>query len=151
MRTLLTLSAAAVLLAAAGCRKQVSHQTVRSKVANYEAAVDIACGVIDDHFKVIRKREKRSDGTWLIESDYMTETLDMGRRTRRFCRTTVTPIDDYEVDVLVHCLEQRDTSETGYGTNSADAQWSTETHDSELERKILEEIQYALDKAEEAR
>jgi hypothetical protein len=150
MRTFPVL-AAALIVVAAGCRTQVSHQTARSKVANYEAAVDIACGVIDDHFKVIKKREKRSDDTWLIESDYQVETLDMGRKTRRWCRATVTPIDDYEVDVLVHVLEQRDTSETGYGTNSADAQWSAETHDSELERKILEEIQYALDKAEENR
>jgi hypothetical protein len=134
---------------AAGCSEPSSHHGVRAEVFNVEAAVDATTTVFNRHFNgKIEEKSKKGDG-WFVRSGYI-EMPDMDERRRLYAKATITPIDDQEVDIDVVAFQQKDTSDTGYGERSpSNPVWGVETHDQEMERRLLEDIRYELEKAQE--
>ncbi|NUN47616.1 MAG: hypothetical protein HUU15_02135 [Candidatus Brocadiae bacterium] len=143
--------AAVAGIVAAGCSEPVSHHTVRAEVFNVDAAVDATTTVFNRHFNgKIEEKAKRGD-TWVVRSGYIDE-LDMNERRRVYAKATITPLSDEEVDIDVVAFQQKDESDTGYGERSPSSpKWGVETHDQEMERRLLEDIRYELEKAQEYR
>lgn len=139
----------AATVAAGGCADEpVPHHAVEQKVANVESGVDITAREVERNFGSLEKKAKEGD-VWVIRSKPEIRE-EMGKRERRYCKAVITPLSETAVQVDVSVISQKDESDTGYGENSpSNPKWGVEVHDQELERKILEEIKYALDKAAE--
>jgi len=154
IRNTMLFTTALIASALAGCRDPeppVSHHTVRAKVWNIEAGVDDAATVIARHFnnKIEEKRDRGDD--WFIRSGY-DDHVESNERTRRWCECTIIPLSDTAADVEVTVLWQRDESDTGYGERSvSNPKWGVESHDQEMERRILNEVREALEKAQAER